>query len=71
MGRLSGDGDPFTLAAALMSAYRLKALRNLKKDELLAGAALGFFMFGGYAFQTAGLLYTTPAKSGFVVRRGR
>jgi hypothetical protein len=23
-------------------------------------------MFGGYAFQTAGLLYTTPAKSGFV-----
>jgi drug/metabolite transporter (DMT)-like permease len=56
----------FTLAAALMSAYRLKALRNLKKEELLAGAALGFFMFGGYAFQTAGLLYTTPAKSGFV-----
>ncbi len=49
-----------------MSAYRLKALRNLKKEELLAGAALGFFMFGGYAFQTAGLLYTTPAKSGFV-----
>ena len=32
----------------------------------MAGAALGFFMFGGYAFQTAGLQYTTPAKSGFV-----
>jgi len=56
----------FTLAAVLMAAFRPRALRRLQKDELLAGAALGFFMFCGYAFQTAGLLYTTPAKSGFV-----
>src|SRR5271163_1167444 len=56
----------FTLAAALMAAFRPRALRRLQKDELLAGAALGFFMFCGYAFQTAGLQYTTPAKSGFV-----
>jgi len=56
----------FTLAAALMAAYRRRHLRNLQRDELLAGAALGLFMFGGYAFQTAGLLYTSPAKSGFV-----
>jgi drug/metabolite transporter (DMT)-like permease len=56
----------FSLAALLMGAFGLRALRNLKKEELLAGAALGFFMFGGYAFQTAGLQYTTPAKSGFV-----
>ncbi len=49
-----------------MGAFRPRAFRNLKKEELLAGAALGFFMFGGYAFQTAGLQYTTPAKSGFV-----
>jgi drug/metabolite transporter (DMT)-like permease len=56
----------FTLAAALMAAFRPRALRRLQQDELLAGAALGFFMFCGYAFQTAGLLYTTPAKSGFV-----
>lgn len=56
----------FSLAALLMGAFGLRALRNLKKEELLAGTALGFFMFGGYAFQTAGLQYTTPAKSGFV-----
>ena len=56
----------FTLAAILMAAFRPRALRHLQKDELLAGAALGFFMFCGYAFQTAGLVYTTPAKSGFV-----
>jgi drug/metabolite transporter (DMT)-like permease len=56
----------FSLAALLMTAFRPRVLRNLKKEELLAGAALGVFMFGGYAFQTAGLQYTTPAKSGFV-----
>ncbi|HVS87135.1 MAG TPA: EamA family transporter [Candidatus Acidoferrum sp.] len=50
----------FSLAAILMAAFRPHALRNLKKEELLAGAALGLFMFGGYAFQTAGLQYTTP-----------
>ncbi len=56
----------FSLAALLMAAFRPHVFRTLKKEELLAGAALGFFMFGGYAFQTAGLQYTTPAKSGFV-----
>jgi drug/metabolite transporter (DMT)-like permease len=56
----------FTLAALLMAAFRPRVFRNLKREELLAGAALGLFMFGGYAFQTAGLQYTTPAKSAFV-----
>jgi drug/metabolite transporter (DMT)-like permease len=56
----------FTLAAILMALFRHRAIRNLKNDELLAGVALGAFMFAGYAMQTAGLQYTTPAKSGFV-----
>jgi len=56
----------FSLAALLMAAFRPHVFRTLKREELFAGAALGFFMFGGYAFQTAGLQYTTPAKSGFV-----
>lgn len=56
----------FSLAALLMALFRPTGLRNIKRDELFAGSALGLFMFGGYAFQTAGLQYTTPAKSGFV-----
>ena len=56
----------FSLAALLMIAFQPRLLLKLKREELLAGAALGLFMFGGYAFQTAGLQYTTPAKSGFV-----
>src|ERR1700675_4492391 len=60
----------FTLAALLLAIFQRSGLRNLKKGELFAGAALGLFMFGGYAFQTAGLQYTTPAKSGFVTGPG-
>ena len=56
----------FSLAAILMAAFGPGVFRALKREELLAGGALGFFMFGGYAFQTAGLEFTTPAKSGFV-----
>jgi drug/metabolite transporter (DMT)-like permease len=56
----------FTLAALLMAAIRPRALLRLGREELRAGVALGFFMFLGYVFQTAGLQYTSPAKSGFV-----
>ncbi len=56
----------FSIAGLLMAAFRPRALRNLQRAELFAGAALGLFMFGGYAFQTAGLQYTTAVKSGFV-----
>lgn len=56
----------FTLAALLLAALQGKALRALRRDALLAGARLGLFMFGGYAFQTFGLVFTTPAKSGIL-----
>ncbi len=56
----------FSLAALLMLALSHRALRQFEREDLLAGLRLGCFMFLGYAFQTAGLQYTTPAKSGFV-----
>jgi drug/metabolite transporter (DMT)-like permease len=56
----------FTVAAALMLAWSSRALRQFEREDLFAGFRLGCFMFLGYAFQTAGLQYTTPAKSGFV-----
>jgi len=31
-----------------------------------AGAWMGLWLFGGYAFQTVGLLYTTSSKAGFI-----
>jgi len=56
----------FSLAALVMLAWSSKALQHIEREDLFAGLRLGFFMFMGYAFQTAGLQYTTPAKSGFV-----
>jgi drug/metabolite transporter (DMT)-like permease len=56
----------FTLAALLMLAFSARVLRRFEREDLFAGLRLGCFMFLGYAFQTAGLQYTTPSKSGFV-----
>jgi len=56
----------FTVAAVLMLAIGWRAFRRFQREDLFAGLRLGGFMFLGYAFQTAGLQYTTPSKSGFV-----
>src|SRR5215475_14492717 len=56
----------FSLAGLCMAVFRWRVLRDLRRDEIFAGARLGFFMFAGYAFQTAGLQYTTASNSGFV-----
>jgi drug/metabolite transporter (DMT)-like permease len=44
--------------------------QSLFRRQLAAGGLLGFFLFAGYAFQTAGLQYTTPAKAGFITGLG-
>jgi len=49
-----------------MALWRPQVFRSLAREEIFAGLRLGFFMFGGYAFQTAGLQYTTASNSGFV-----
>jgi len=56
----------FTLAALLMGAISLAELRQLSKLQIWRGVLIGMFMFGGYVFQTIGLLYTTPSKAAFV-----
>jgi drug/metabolite transporter (DMT)-like permease len=56
----------FTVASVLMLVFGARAISRLQREDLFAGFRLGFFMFLGYAFQTAGLQYTTPSKSGFV-----
>jgi len=56
----------FSLAGLCMAVFGWRVLRDLRRDEIFAGARLGFFMFAGYAFQTAGLQYTTASNSGFI-----
>lgn len=56
----------FTLAAAVMGLVYWRALRGIDRATLGAGALIGCFMFGGYAFQTTGLNFTTPSKAAFI-----
>ena len=56
----------FTLAGICMAIFRPRVFRVLQREEIFAGVRLGFFMFCGYAFQTAGLRYTTASNSGFI-----
>jgi drug/metabolite transporter (DMT)-like permease len=53
----------FTLAAAVLV---LIFYPKLSRHTLLPGFAVGSLLFAGYAFQTAGLRFTTPSKSAFI-----
>lgn len=56
----------FVLGALLLIPLYLPDLRKMSRPEFRAGALIGVFMFGGYAFQTAGIAYTTPSKAAFI-----
>lgn len=42
------------------------SFKMLNKQILRDGSIIGLWLFAGYAFQTAGLQFTTTAKSGFI-----
>lgn len=56
----------FILAALLSSIIFYKNILSINKDTLKYGVIIGIILFGGYAFQTVGLNYTTASKSGFI-----
>jgi len=56
----------FVLAAVVLAAMQARAWRKIDGGLLRAGGLLGFLMFAGFAFQTAGLTLTTPSKSAFI-----
>lgn len=56
----------FGLSAAIMAAIFWRELRSATARAGWAGVQIGFFMFGGYVFQTAGLKFTTPSKAAFI-----
>jgi drug/metabolite transporter (DMT)-like permease len=54
----------FTLAGLLLLAILWRGKADWA--AILPGSILGLFLFGGYLFQTCGLMYTTPSKSAFL-----
>ncbi|MEW5785182.1 MAG: DMT family transporter [Bacillota bacterium] len=59
-------GLRFLAAAVLVAVVFWRKMRQVTSQDLLIGSLIGFFLFAGFGFQTIGLLYTTPAKSGFI-----
>jgi drug/metabolite transporter (DMT)-like permease len=55
----------FLIATLVMAAIFRRRLRA-PAHVLRAGVLTGVFLFGGYAFQTAGLGLTTPSKAAFL-----
>ena len=49
----------------LVAVYR-RHLWKLRPRQIAGGAVVGFFLAGGYQFQTAGLRLTTASKSAFI-----
>jgi drug/metabolite transporter (DMT)-like permease len=56
----------FVLAAIVLGALVGRQWRTIDAGAFRAGTLLGLFLFAGFAFQTAGLKFTTPSKSAFV-----
>jgi len=56
----------FLLGALPMIWIYREDLRKITRDELWASIQVGLFMFGGYAFQTAGIARTSPSKAAFI-----
>ena len=54
----------FTLAGILLFIFMYRG--RVTAGVVGRGFLLGIFLFGGYLFQTTGLLYTTPSKSAFI-----
>jgi drug/metabolite transporter (DMT)-like permease len=61
------NGLRFLLAGLVLFICTLLFEKTTQwKKDISKGVILGIFLFIAYAFQTFGLLFTTPAKSGFL-----
>lgn len=56
----------FLMATIFMFILCFRYIKTITKSELKAGFFLGIFLFLGFAFQTIGLRFTTPAKNAFL-----
>jgi drug/metabolite transporter (DMT)-like permease len=51
---------------SILTLFYRHQLKQINRKMLGAGFILGIWLFGGYAFQTIGLQYTTSSKAGFI-----
>ena len=56
----------FSFATLVLVAIFYQQLKNVNWEIVKKGTILGWFLFGGFAFQVVGLKYTTASKAGFL-----
>lgn len=56
----------FAIASALLALFRPGDVRRATALDLGGGVAAGVFLFASYAFQTAGLQFTSSSNVGFI-----
>lgn len=56
----------FGVSAVVMAGVFWRSLRSVNGKAVWAGAQIGFFLLGGYVFQTAGLKFTTASNAAFI-----
>ncbi len=56
----------FGIAALFLALFSYKKLKDLDMVTIKNGTLLGLMLFGGYAFQTVGLNYTSASNSAFI-----
>ena len=66
LGPLSFLALRFALAAAVLVPVLFRARIHMTRAMVTASALAGLLLFAGFGLQTAGLLFTTPARAGFI-----
>ncbi len=56
----------FSVAAILFALIFRQSLRGLTRQTIWHGAAIGFYLYLEFLFQLQGLVFTSPAKMGFI-----
>lgn len=56
----------FVISFILISLLFIRRLKSLNLKTVMAGAAIGTFLYLAYLFQTTGLKYTTASNAGFI-----
>lgn len=58
----------FLIGSLVLAAIFRSRIKNINKPTLVWGLLTGVLLFAGFAFQTFGILYTTPAKNAMITQ---
>ncbi len=57
----------YVLALVVITAFKHREIKKIKKSDIIPGSILGFFTFVAFTLAIMSLVYTSASKSGFLV----